>query len=373
MKILNAQVFCEDNTFHKKDIFSKNGLFSEVPEDDGVTDAEGLYMIPGLTDLHFHGCMGHDFCEGTEETINTLALYELSCGVTQICPATMTYDEETLTRIARAARAHRNGEGADLVGIHMEGPFISREKKGAQNEKYIHRPDAAMFRRLNEAAGGLFKICDVAPEEEGAMEFISELKDETVLSISHTAAGYETAREAIARGARHATHLYNAMTGISHREPGAAGAAADDRETQAELICDGIHIHPAVVRLTFRMFTDERLILISDSMEATGLGDGEYELGGQPVKVRGNRAELSDGTIAGSVTNLFDCMRTAVLSMGIPLASAVRCAAVNPAKAVGIYESCGSITTGKKASFLLLDRDLRLKAVFHDGKLVKRS
>lgn len=374
MIIKNAEVFGEDNQFSVRDVCTAGGFFTAAPdetsENEETLNAGGLYLIPGLTDIHFHGCMGHDFCEGTEEAIQILADYELAHGVTQICPATMTFDEETLTKIAAAAKAHKSGHGADLVGMNMEGPFISSAKKGAQNGKFIRHPDIGMFRRLNKASGGLFKLCDIAPEEEGAMEFIDALKDETVISIAHTAADYDTAKEAMAHGAHHVTHLYNAMTGMTHRAPGVVGAAADDSITQAEIICDGIHIHPAVVRNTFKMFTDDRMILISDSMEATGLKDGEYELGGQPVTVVGNRATLHDGTIAGSATCLFDCLRTAVKKMGIPLASAIKCAAVNPAKSIGIFDTCGSITPGKKANFLLLDKDLNLVAVYKDGTLI---
>ena len=370
MKIIHANVFCEDSQFRKKDVCTDGEFFSESSSDGDVLDASEMYLIPGLTDLHFHGCMGRDFCEGTEEAIRALAGYELAHGVTQMCPATMSFDEETLSRIAAAASAYESRDGAELCGINMEGPFIAEKKKGAQNGKYIRRPDIGMFRRLQERSGGLIRLCDIAPEEEGAMEFIDALKDEVTISIAHTAADYETAKEAIDRGARHVTHLYNAMTGLSHREPGVVGAAADDSRVRAELICDGIHIHPAVVRCTFKMFSDDRIIFISDSMEAAGLEDGEYELGGQPVTVRGKKALLHDGTIAGSASGLADCLKTAVLSMGIPLESAVKCAAVNPAKAIGIYDRCGSISAGKKARFLLLDTGLNIRAVFMDGRKV---
>ena len=367
MRIINARVFNEDCRFEEKDVCTESGFFSEASRDGEVLDAGGKYLIPALTDIHFHGCMGHDFCEGTEEAIRVLADYELAHGVTQICPATMTYDEETLMKIMKAAAAHSNAEGADLVGIQLEGPFISYEKKGAQNGKYICAPDTAFFRRLQEASGNLIRIADVAPEAEGAMEFIDAIHGDAVISIAHTAADYETAREAIRRGASHVTHLYNAMPPLAHRAPGVAAAAAENENVMPELICDGIHIHPAMVRMTFRMFSDRRIIFISDSMEATGLSDGEYTLGGQGVTVHGHHALLHDGTLAGSATCLFDCFRTAVLTMGIPLESAVRCAAVNPAKSIGIFDAVGSISAGKKANFLLLDGSIRLTDVYKDG------
>ncbi len=253
----------------------------------------------------------------------------------------------------------------------MEGPFISLARKGAQNGDYVHRPDADLFRELNAASGGLVKILAIAPEEPGAMECIEELKDEVVLSVAHTTADYETASKAFQNGVHHVTHLYNAMSGLSHRSPGVVGAAADHEAVEAELICDGIHIHPVTVRQTFKMFGDDRIILISDSMEATGMPDGEYALGGQKVIKKGNYATLEDGTLAGSATNLMDCLRTAVLKMGIPLESAVKCAAVNSARSVGIYDSYGSITPGKTANMVLLkEDDLSTVQVILKGKKI---
>ena len=249
----------------------------------------------------------------------------------------------------------------------MEGPFISPAKKGAQNGKYIHKPDADMFRRLQEKAGGLFKLVDIAPEEEGSMKFIEALKDEVTISLAHTTADFDIANEAYQKGARHTTHLYNAMPSFSHRAPGVIGAACDNEHVRVELIADGIHIHPAVVRTTFKMFGSDRVVLISDSMMATGLTDGDYSLGGQAVKVVGQLATLADGTIAGSATNLMGCVRSAVKNMGIPLGTAIKAAAVNSAKAIGITDNYGSITPGKKANLVLLDKDLNIVKIFFKG------
>ena len=331
MIIKNASVFQEDGTFKTQDIYIEGDKIAENGSGD-VLDADGLIAIPGLTDIHFHGCMRNDFCDGTTEAIQALADYELSVGVTTICPATMTFSEEILSGIMKAAASFENKTGAELVGINMEGPFISPAKKGAQNGIYIHNPDVGMFRRLQEISGGLIKLCDIAPEQDGSMEFIDELKDEVGISIAHTTADYDIAKEAYDRG---------------------------------------VHLHPATVRTTFKMFGDDRICLISDSMMATGLSDGDYSLGGQPVKVVGNLATLADGTIAGSATNLMDCMRTAVKKMGIPLGSAVKCAAVNTAKAIGIYDTYGSITPGKKANIVLLDQDLNMKHLIFKGELQK--
>ena len=371
MKIINAIVYTEDGTFQEIDVYTDGERIANESNDEVVIDGKGCYLIPGLTDIHFHGCMGHDFCDGTPEAIEAMALYEASCGVTTIVPATMTLGKETLLDICKAAAAYPNQKGAILCGINMEGPFVSLKRKGAQNGDYIHKPDVEMFRELNEASGNLVKLLAIAPEEPGALECIRELKDEVVLSVAHTTANYEKTKEAFLAGANHVTHLYNAMAGLSHREPGVVGAAADDEHVEVELICDGIHIHPVTVRQTFKMFGDDRIILISDSMEATGMKDGEYSLGGQKVVKKGNLATLENGTIAGSATNLMDCMRTVVQKMGIPLESAIKCAAVNPAKSVGIYQDYGSIIPGKVANMVLLkEDDLSIQEVFLKGERI---
>ncbi|MBD5456514.1 MAG: N-acetylglucosamine-6-phosphate deacetylase [Lachnospiraceae bacterium] len=378
MIIKNASVFTEDGRFMLKDIYIEGGEFVDSAQkvsDKEEIDASGCYAIPGLTDLHFHGCVGHDFCDGTREAIDAMAAYEASIGVTNIVPATMTLSEDTLLLICEAAKAYRE-EGlhekrARLCGINMEGPFVAPSKKGAQNGEYIRKPDIEMFDKLNKASGNIVKLVAIAPELEGAMEFIEKKHGETVISLAHTAADYDTAMQAFEKGADHVTHLYNAMNPYTHRAPGVVGAAADTQKAEVELICDGVHIHPAAVRTTFKIFGDDRIILISDSMMATGLDDGDYSLGGQAVKVVGNLATLKDGTIAGSATNLMDCLRTAVLKMGISMESAVKCAAVNTAKCVGIYDKYGSITPGKKADVVLLKKeDLALKQVIMEGQLI---
>ena len=225
MIIKNVKVFNENGTFEPGEIYIQGENFAETSADDMVIDGNGAYAIPGLTDVHFHGCVGYDFCDGTEEAIKAMAEYELENGVTAICPATMTLAEDTLAGIAKAAAAYNSETGADLVGINMEGPFISLEKKGAQNPAYIHKPAVDMFRRLQKESNNLFKLCAIAPEEPGALEFIKELKDEVVLSVAHTTADYDMAKAAFEAGARQVTHLYNAMPAFTHRAPGVIGAA----------------------------------------------------------------------------------------------------------------------------------------------------
>lgn len=372
MIIKNVLIFTEDKQFKEGSIYIENGVFSDVSTDEEIIDGEGCYAIPGLVDVHFHGCVGADFCDGTPESIAKIAEYEASQGITTIVPATMTLSEEELEQIMGNAAAYKNKKGSVLAGINMEGPFISASKKGAQAATHIRKPDVEMFHKLQKISGGLIKLCDIAPEEEGAMEFIEALKDEVHISFAHTTANYEIAKKGYDLGACHATHLYNAMPPFAHRDPGVIGAARDSGHVYVELICDGIHIHPSVVRATFEMFGDNRIVMISDSMRATGLTDGEYTLGGQAVKVVGKLATLvSDGAIAGSCTNLMDCIRTAVKEMNIPLESAVACATMNAAKSIGIYDKYGSIAKGKEGNVVLLNRDLSLKAVIMNGKKIQ--
>lgn len=380
-KIINGLIFRENFTSAEnaftggtvyiigEKIVSEN-KYNSTQGEERVIDANGQYVIPGLTDIHFHGCMGSDCCDADVEALRAIARYELKCGITSITPATMTMPEDVLSRICAAAKDFLGQSGpdcSDFCGLYMEGPFINSAKKGAQNEKYVIPADTAMLDRLQNISGGMIRTVAIAPEIENAMDFIRENSGRANISIAHTAADYDTAKAAISCGASQLTHAYNAMPPFSHRAPGPIGAASDDARCMAELICDGIHVHPAVVRATFKMFGDDRIIFISDSMRAAGLADGQYDLGGQNVIVKGSLAMLDDGTIAGSVTNLMECMRTAVRAMGIPLASALKCAAVNPAKAVGIYDEYGSITPGKYANIVLLDKNLELKTVLHRG------
>ncbi len=342
----------------------------EMCDADMLTKEEAEnYLIPGLIDIHFHGCAGYDFCDGTKEAIAAIAAYELEHGITTICPATMTLAEDTLMQICHVAA---EAQIEELQGIYLEGPFVSYEKCGAQNPAYIRCADLSFLDKLQEQAKGLIQIVAIAPEQDGAMECIKEGRERYRFSIAHTCADYDTSWKAIEAGALQVTHLYNAMPPFSHRAPGVVGAAADAKQVCVELICDGVHIHPSVVRSTFQLFGAERIILISDSMMAAGMEDGTYSLGGQKVKVQGNLALLENGTIAGSVTNLFDCMRCAI-AMGIPKEDAVRSATLNPAKAIGIDSQYGSLSVGKKADILVLDKDFGLQKIIKSGQERKSS
>ena len=377
MRITGGQVFDLEQGFVSRDVCFDGEKLEQSSGDGKTYDASGCYVIPGLTDLHFHGCVGEDFSDATPDGLQKMADYELSRGVTQICPAGMTLGEDQLTRICENAAAHRakNPGGAELVGLHLEGPFLCKAKKGAQNEAFLHDPDPAMLHRLQQAAQGMVKLVTLAAEQPGALEFIrSAQEDGITVSLGHTTADYDTACAAYEAGARQATHLFNAMPPFTHRAPGVVGAAFDHPQVKVELISDGVHIHPSVVRAVFQLFGAGRVILISDSLRATGMPDGRYPFGGQEIEVHGNRATMADdpNTLAGSVSDLMACMRSAV-SFGIPLHDAVRAAAVNPAQVLGVFDRLGSLDVGKTANLAILDRDLNLKDVFFRGQLVDRG
>ena len=288
MIIDHVKVFTEDKKFTDGGIVIKNGTIEQVytegkrPQtEDEVLDGKGMYAIPGLIDLHFHGCKGDDFCDGSRDAIARIAEYEASVGVTAIAPATMTLPVEELEQILRVAAEYKKGphskKEADFVGINMEGPFISPAKKGAQDERNIIPCDVKVCERFLEVSEGLVKFMGIAPEKsENAVSFIEAVKDKVNVSLAHTNADYDTAMAAFNAGADHAVHLYNAMPAFTHRAPGVIGAVYDSKHVMAEIICDGVHIHPAAVRATFEMMGEDRMILISDSMRATGMPDGQY-------------------------------------------------------------------------------------------------
>ncbi len=374
MLIKNAVVLDEKFQLSRKDILIHNDTiaatgvgFSENGEE--VLDASGLTAVPGFVDIHIHGCDGEDASNGTVESIRTMARFLLKRGVTSFCPTTMTLPEENITRSLDAALfCMENPEsGARVLGVHLEGPYIAMSKKGAQKADYVRAPDFEEFRRLYDHSGGIIRMIVIAPEVEGADDFIRQASQLCTVSIAHTDSNYEQAKHGFDMGITHATHLYNAMSGFKHRAPGVVGAVFDDERVFAEIICDGFHIHPSVLRTTFRLLGD-RILAVSDSMSAAGLEDGQYELGGQPVYVRDSKACLKDGTIAGSTTNLYQEMKNLV-SWGIPFEQAVKSVTLTPARSIKEDYRVGSIAAGKLADVVLLDSDLNIVKVIQGGKI----
>ncbi|MCC8064190.1 MAG: N-acetylglucosamine-6-phosphate deacetylase [Clostridiales bacterium] len=371
MRIINARVFLGGGFVEGSVAFSETiTAAGPAVAGPGELDAEGGYVIPGLIDIHTHAAVGADASDGDPEGLRTLSRYYAAGGVTAWCPTTMTLKEPELIRAMHTIRDFaRPADGAKVAGVNLEGPFLSYAKRGAQNPENLHAPDIGLFRRLCDASGGLVRLVTVAPEEPGAIPFIREASKVATVSLGHTTADYGTAMAAYDAGASHATHLFNAMPPLHHREPGVIAAASDAGAT-VELITDGLHVHPAMVRLAHRLF-GEKLVLISDSLRCAGMPDGDYVLGGQPITMKGGKATLSGtDTLAGSSIHLMDGLRRAV-SFGVPLEAAVTAATLAPAKVIGRDGEIGSIAPEKQADLVVLDSQLNVKAVYIDGKRIR--
>ena len=345
---------------------------NDVPPDQG-TDLEGKRVLPGLVDIHIHGSVGCDFSDGEADGLNSIGRYLAANGITSFAPASMTLPYEQLEKAFTTAKTYREqwneDEGkARLAGINMEGPWFSPARKGAQNPDFLRLPDYEAFSRLNERSGGLVRLVDVAPELEGALDFIRRASKICRVSLAHTDAAYEEAVRAFECGASHVTHLFNAMPPVHHRKPGVIGAACERKDIFAELICDGEHIHPSIVRMAFRLFPG-RICLISDALRCCGMRDGEYELGGQKVFLKDRVARLEDGTIAGAASNLYEDMMNAI-RFGIPMEDAILSATLNPARQIGMDQVIGSIEPGKKADLVVCDENWVRKEVLLGGKRV---
>lgn len=352
------------------DIIIENGRISAIgffPEEG--RDMSGKIILPGFVDIHIHGAFGGDTGDNSAESLNKMSAYLAKNGVTSFCPTTMSRPVDELVKTAELIASYNYGGGAKIAGINFEGPFISKEKCGSQNSEYITKGDCASFERLYSASNGMMKIITVAPEAFDSDEFIKTAAQKCTVAIGHTNAVSAQCKRAFLNGASHVTHLYNAMSQMTAREPGAVGAALDG-DVSCELICDGFHISPEVLRNTFKILGESRAVAVSDSMRASGLKAGEYELGGQRVFVNenGGVARLENGTIAASITNLFEEFKN-LISFGIDFKTALKACTINPARVIKEDKSIGSIALGKAADFTVVDESLELKEVYINGTL----
>lgn len=370
MLFSNVRYFGADGHFHVGDVAVEGGFIAAVTEKDCT--AEKL-LLPGLIDVHLHGNQGLDFSDGDIAQYEKMARYLAKNGTTGFSATTMTLPPTVIEKACRCAAAFAKTEtkgAARLLGITMEGPFFSAAKKGAQNEAYLLPPDAELIHVLQEAAEGLLRIVCVAPELPGAMDFISAAsKAGFRVSLAHTAADYDTAAAAFDAGACHLTHTFNAMPSLLHRAPGVIGAAAERDHVTAELIGDGMHVHPSAMRAAFKLFPG-RVCLVSDAIPPAGAEEGIYSLGGQPVIVRDGKATLKDGTIAGSTATLFRCLKNCI-RFGINAEEAVAAAALTPAKALNVQSEYGAIAPGCRADMLLCSLDYELETVYIGGEAIE--
>ncbi len=336
------------------DIKIENGKFAEFGKFDEGFDLKGLKVYPGLVDVHTHGCMGFDASDG--ENLDKICKFMAKNGVTSFLPTTMTIDIKKLKEIFSSPVPET---GAQVLGYHAEGPYININKKGAQNGEFVKNPDVEEFKSFENV-----KMVTIAPELEGAMDFIENC--DSIVSIGHTDADYETTVKAAKTGAKCLTHTFNAMNGLHHRNPGPIGAALE-KNMYVQVICDGLHIHKSIIKLLYKAFGAERMVLISDSMRACGLPDGIYDLGGQEITVKNKVALLDENTLAGSCATLLDCVKKAV-EFGIPEKDAFKMASETPAELLDINK--GHIKEGFDADFIALDENLNLKFVVINGKII---
>ena len=371
MLLKNASVFI-DGKFQAADITVSNGLFQDTAantEEHETLDLTDKLIIPGFIELHSHGCIGYDFTTSAPEELEKMCEFYSENGITSILATTMTIGYDTYKKAMENIKTvcEKGTKGSRIIGINMEGPFLGASKKGAHDTRYLLSINEQKYEELNDISGDRVRIIDLDPDLPGALPFIEKYSKKKIISLAHTSCDYDTAVKAIEAGATHVTHLFNAMNGLHHRAPGIIGAVSDC-PVNAEIICDGIHIHPSVMRLVFKAFP-EKLILISDSMSAAGLEDGPYELGGQKVIVKDGKAALEDGTIAGSTTTIYKAFKKCI-EIGIPVEQAVLSATLYPARAIHADNEIGSIEKGKRADFIIMDKNYNIEKVYSGGNLI---
>lgn len=339
---------------------------------DNVIDGQHNFLAPGFIDIHNHGNSGYDFMDSTEEAIDNIADFHLQNGVTSFLGTIITSSYEDMKKAIQNIVDYKNKEiKSKIIGIHLEGPFFSMEKKGAQPAKHIKGPDLNEIKELEELSNGMLKVVSIAPELEGASSVIRYLKSKNIISaMAHSNATFEQAKKGVHEGITLATHLYNGMRSFSHREPGIIGVSLTDDRVYCEIIYDRIHLHDGSVDIALRTKGVEKIILVSDAMRAAGLDDGEYELGGQKVLVKKGEARLESGALAGSTLNLRDAVYNMVYKKNVPIHEAVRMASLNSAKAIGVDNKKGSIEVGKDADLILFDREINILASMVGGKTI---
>lgn len=372
--IVNGKIILPDSIVEGRALLFDEkiaGLSETVPEGAEIIDAKGRYVAPGLVDIHIHGYLGEDTSDGSVEGIRKMAEGIVKNGVTAWLPTTMTVSYDDLRRAFDAVRVlmdkKNNPKGAQIMGVHAEGPFINPSKKGAQAVEYIRPADAPFLIENSD----VIRIVTIAPEMPGALDCIREVTEKTsiLMSMGHTAANYETAKAGIEAGVRHATHLFNAMTPLNHRDPGVVGASLADDRVSTELIADTFHISPDLFGLVAKVKGDN-LVLITDCTRAGGLEDGEYTLGGQPIFVKGIECRLADGTIAGSVLKLNNAIRNMRDHTSLPLEQIVRMASINAARCIGLDKTKGSLEAGKDADIILADENFAVSETIIAGETV---
>ncbi|GGG94645.1 N-acetylglucosamine-6-phosphate deacetylase [Staphylococcus pragensis] len=376
--ITNGKIYTEEQVIENGYLVVKDGKISDIQEGEYTgdlqqVDAQGQNVLPGFIDIHIHGGYGEDAMDASYEGLKHLAEQLLSEGTTTFLATTMTQSDENIEKALKNIVAYQAnqqpGEAAEIGGVHLEGPFISEHKVGAQNPKYVQRPSVSKIQHFQEIANGQIKIITFAPEVEGAHETLNALHDDIIFSMGHTVATFDEANEAVEHGAKHITHLYNAATPFEHRDPGVFGAAWTNKGLNTEVIVDGVHSHPASVNIAYKQKGNEHMYLITDAMRAKGMKDGEYDLGGQNVIVKGKEARLASGALAGSILKMNDGLRNLMTFTNDSLENLWRVASLNQAKALKIDDTKGSLAIGKDADIVIANDEIEISKTIKAGTI----
>lgn len=378
--IKNVMIYTEDEKIEHGHLYIENGLIHNIMcEGEAVElgdipaiDASGLSVIPGFIDGHIHGAKGADVMDATEEALDTMAKVLPKEGTTSFLATTITQSKKNISKALRNIANYENKSGqAEIIGVHLEGPFINKEKKGAQPEEFILEPTIDQFKEWQRLAGNKIKTITMAPELNPDGEVIRYLfKHGINVSAGHTSATFSDMQRSVEQGVRQVTHLCNAMTGIHHRDIGVVGAAFLLDSIRAELIADGIHVNPDMIKIIYQNIGSDRLMLITDAMRAKCMSAGTYDLGGQDVIIDNARAILEDGTLAGSILKLKDAARLMLDIESVTMQDIIKMASENPAKQIGIFERKGSITEGKDADLLIVDEKFNIIYTICRGEII---
>lgn len=379
--ILNGTIITPFQILKGKVIYIKNGKIIAIEKKENITapikteviDAGDGFVVPGFIDIHVHGGGGSDIMDGKYEAVKQVAATHSRFGTTAFLPTTMTVSKDKIIGGLKSIHeAFIKGTGAaEILGVHLEGPYISSEKKGAQKEKDIKKASIEEFLEFNQASGNLIRIVTIAPEKPGAIDLIRWLhKKGIIASVGHSNATYKQVQEGIKAGLTHVTHIFNAMRGFDHREPGVVGAALSSPKLILEMIADGIHLHPVAMKILTQVKEIEKIVLITDAMRAASEPDGTYNLGGQEVTVVKGQARLKDGTLAGSVLTMNKAVCNMVDKVGVSLTEAIRMATINPARCLGVESKKGSLEPGKDADIVILNKKLKVELTMVKGRIV---
>lgn len=378
--IENGRIYTEEEIIERGYIIVKDDKITDVGKGDyegalTTYDAQGRHVLPGFIDIHMHGGYGEDAMDASYDGLKHLAESLLSEGTTSFLATTMTQSDENITKalenIIEYQKQQNVLKAADIVGIHLEGPFISEHKVGAQNPAYVQRPSIEKVQQFQKTANNQIKVITFAPEVEGAHETLEALHNQIRFSIGHTVATFDETNEAVARGAKHVTHLYNAGTPFEHREPGVFGAAWTNDSLSTELIVDGIHSHPTAIQIAYKQKGNTRFFLITDAMRAKGMPDGEYDLGGQNVIVKGSEARLASGALAGSILKMNEGLKNLIQYTGDSLDNLWRVTSLNQAIALNIESQKGSLKVGKDADIVIVDDEITVQTTIKAGAIHK--